>query len=270
MPIDESYRDKTFKVADKDCRIRNDDLLTFATYKAGDVLPSGAKVGDFKRIPVRRQVKITQAKVLPRGSQNVLIFAFATSSAGAPFGWTAVSNFAGKFVNETLGVLKPRPTDGEDGPNAAWANGHFLGQVDLVQIVDTNGQVKRVTLKMMAAYQSMVTAARADGVPISLSSGFRSFMEQKHLFEGFQQHLPGFNPADRPGFSKHQNGVALDIAEASAGPGNPTYDWMAANAPRFDFLRTVNREAWHWEHNPTLAATARAHHTFKTPNVLVP
>ena len=38
MPIDESYRDKTFKVADKDCRIRNDDLVTFATYKAGDAL----------------------------------------------------------------------------------------------------------------------------------------------------------------------------------------------------------------------------------------
>src|SRR5688500_18267768 len=146
MPIEQTYRDKTFEIADSDSRIRNDDLISFAIYKAGDALAPGTKIGDLKRIAVKTRVSVAQVKVLPTGSQNVRIFAQAASTAGVIIGWTATTNFAGKFANETLGLLTPAPTDDQFGPNAAWSQGNFLGQVDLVQIVDTYGQIKRVTL----------------------------------------------------------------------------------------------------------------------------
>ena len=270
MDRTQSYKQTAFTVTDPDARIRKaNDLMDFELYAAGDPLPPGEQVGNFKRIAKGTKVKVDAVKVMAMGSAASMAFAHAISADGAtPLGWTSTRNFQGKFVNQTLGAVPPEPGANKFGPNAAWVAGAFKGQVTLVNIMGASLLVKRIALDTLDPYLDLVAAAAGAGVEVAINSGFRSYPEQKALHDGFVRRLPGFNPADRPGNSKHQNGIAFDIA-VGGGAGNPTYDWLRKNAPARGFVRTVNREPWHWEFDKAKAARAVAAGTFKTPNVRV-
>lgn len=259
MPAAESYRDKTFLVDDPDARIRrDDDLMAFVTDAAGK----------FATIPKGTVVKITAVRREEAGSLASIVFGRATSADGSrSFGWTSTRNLKGQFRNETIGVLQPQPGATRFGANAAWADGEYLGQRDLVAIVDAKLEIERLALDTVEPYAALVAAAAKDGIAVTLNSGFRSYPEQKHLHDGFVRKLPGFNTAARPGFSKHQNGIAFDIS-VPGGDGNPTYEWLKRHGPAFGFVRTVNKEPWHWEFDQPRAQVALAAGTFKIPSVL--
>ena len=87
-----------------------------------------------------------------------------------------------------------------------------------------------------------------------LKSGFRTYAKQEFLYNGFIKKLPGFNLAAKPGFSNHEDGFAYDFAIGGY-EGNPRYDWLKAHATKYGFVRTVNKEPWHWEYRPQIAAT---------------
>jgi LAS superfamily LD-carboxypeptidase LdcB len=165
-------------------------------------------------------------------------------------------------------VILPAPGAGSFGPNAAWLQGKYLGQIELVSIVDSKLEIKRLAVKTIEPYAALVAAAAEDGISVTLNSGFRSYPEQKYLYDGFIRRLPGFNEAAKPGFSNHQNGIAFDIS-VPGGDGNPTYEWLKRNAPLFGFVRTVSRESWHWEFDEPKAQVALAAGTFKTSIVTV-
>lgn len=265
-----SYIDKTFTVADPDTRIRKPgDLMVFLKYTATDTLPPGKAVGDFKLIPKGTKVKVDDIEIVRTGSSASIVFGHALSLDGATeFGWTSTRNFAGKFVNETLGVVEPEAGAGKFGPNAAWSAGSYIGQRTLVEIVDFELEIERIALDTLEPYMALVAAAASNDVSIAINSGFRSYPEQKFLHDGFVKHLPGFNLAAAPGNSKHQNGVAFDIRVAG-GDGDPVYEWLKANGPAHGFVRTVNKEPWHWEFDKAKADKAVTAHTFKTNNVTV-
>jgi len=265
-----SYVDKTFVAVDPDARIRKpDDLMDFQKYTAADVLPAGEKIGNFKRIPQNTEVKVDDVEIVLTGSSGSMVFGHAMSTNHTTeYGWTSTRNFRGKFVNETLGELLPAAGAGKFGPNAAWNAGTYIGQRTLVEIVDVNLAIKRIALDTLDAYLELVAAAAKDGVAIAITSGFRSYPEQKSLYEGYRKHLPGYNVAAPPGASKHQNGIAFDI-RVGGGAGDPTYEWLKNNAPSHGFIRTVNKEPWHWEYDKAKAAIALAAHTYKTSNVSV-
>lgn len=126
-----SYLDKTLTVVDPDACIRKAaDPLVYEQYAAGDPLPAGSNVGDFKRIPQNTQIKVDAIKILPTGScSGRIVFTLAVSTDGATFyGWTSSGNLRDKFVNETLGEVRPAPGAGQFGPNAAWSGGAYVGQ----------------------------------------------------------------------------------------------------------------------------------------------
>ena len=87
-----------------------------------------------------------------------------------------------------------------------------------------------------AAFDRMEAAARAAGVSLLINSAFRSDAEQAELWEQ--------NPDPRwvapPGTSLHRCATELDLGPASA------YAWLAANAPRFGFLKRYAWEPWHF------------------------
>ena len=269
MSIEERFKDSTFKISDNDARLRDpNDIMEFLQYAATDALPPGAAVGDFKKIPKGVTVSVDQIRIEETGSKRKMVFALAKSPDGGTIhGWTSTRNFDGKFVNVTLGLLKPPSGSGKYGPNAAWSGGTYLGQLDLVRIVDNKLEIENIAYNTVGPYFKLVDAAAKNGILITINSGFRSYQEQKYLHDGYEKHLPNFNLAAKPGFSKHQNGIAFDIPVAG-GDGNPTYEWLKKHATGFGFLRTVNKEPWHWEYDPTKAATAKAHGTFKTTNVI--
>lgn len=95
------------------------------------------------------------------------------------------------------------------------------------------------------AFWVMQEAAAADGIQLSINSGFRTMEEQEYFYMCGPSGCcccNDCNLAAAPGYSNHQSGHALDIAT-----GGGAYDWLAANAGSFGFTETVPGEPWHWE-----------------------
>ena len=108
-----------------------------------------------------------------------------------------------------------------------------------IQVIHVGG--KPTTKATGHAFLKMQAAANAEGVRLSLTSGFRTMAEQKHLYECYQTgSCNNGNLAAKPGFSNHQSGLALDVS---------TSTWLARNASRFGFVRTVAQESWHYEYH---------------------
>jgi Transglycosylase SLT domain/D-alanyl-D-alanine carboxypeptidase len=86
------------------------------------------------------------------------------------------------------------------------------------------------------AFDRMSRAARADGVALTISSGFRSDAEQAILFA---RH-PDPRWVAPPGQSLHRNATELDLGPRSA------HSWLARNAGRFHFVQRYPWEGWHY------------------------
>lgn len=107
--------------------------------------------------------------------------------------------------------------------------GHYL-RVDLVRQV-----------------QQAIQVGREHGIHISLSSAFRTIEKQTELYEGHQKDPAHFAPADRPGHSKHQQGVAIDLHLPG---GRAAQEEFAALAHAYGMERPVLREPWHYVVSP--------------------
>lgn len=143
------------------------------------------------------------------------------------------------------------------------------------------------------AYISMFNAAKADGVTLRISSGFRPAFgpsqtaktnkghtitlttqetlrrDQKRwigrsTFTGtdndFVLKAPAssFKPATAiPGSSKHGAGLALDLNVGGRDNFQPlqevNYTWLIKNSYKYGFVRTVASEEWHFEYLPSVA-----------------
>lgn len=237
-----SYLNKKFIIEDPDARVRED----------GDLLAFVMENGKPKVIPSNTEISVTDTRI-----SNDVVFVNA-----AGWGWTSSKNLKNKFLNETLATFEP-PDDNPKGANAAWDSGHFIKQLTLIQIVGADSQLKFISKDIAEFYLALVNAAEKDGVLLGLKSGFRTYAKQENLYNGYIKKLPGFNLAAKPGFSNHEDGFAYDFA-ISAYEGNKLYDWLKAHGPAHGFVRTVNREPWHWEYRPEVAATG----AYKTARVL--
>jgi hypothetical protein len=343
-----SYKNKVFIVEDNDTRIRLDDLKTFDTYKAGDVIPEGKQVGDFKIIPKRTEVIVKDTKV--DSDRNVFVFAEgANQDSQIPSGWTKAMNLEGRFLNETIGfapskwdapprgdnftvtdanaLIRTGPpnftstgakipqgsfvvttaskdgfvkvsgatiangqiavgneigwtsagnlTDGcsqvfstsdwtnTKGPNACWQRGKFIGSRVLVNIVGVGGELEQITLASLGPYLKLRDAAAKKNLALGIESAFRAFARQEQLFKLFKAGKG--NLAAEPGRSNHQHGQAFDLN--TRGFDTSLYDWLTKNAPKLGFIRTVNKEHWHWEYRPAEAAELAAQGKFKLASV---
>lgn len=237
-----SYLGKQFIIEDPQSRLRvAGDLLTYVV--GADAKP--------KIIPAGTSVAVLDTETL---KDSVFV------NVGG-WGWTAASNLKNKFLNQTLRTIEPPDSD-QKGAHAAWDGGHFLRQLTLVEIVGADNQLKYLSLDTAPYYLALVEAAEKDGVLLPLKSGFRTYPKQAYLYNGYIRHLPGFNLAAKPGFSNHEDGFAHDFAIAGY-EGNPRYDWLKKNGPRFGFVRTVNKEPWHWEYRPEIAKSG----VYKTARV---
>jgi hypothetical protein len=109
-------------------------------------------------------------------------------------------------------------------------------QIDVIKIGG-----KRVSMPTGHAFLKMQAAAKKAGVGLSISSGFRTMDEQQHFYDCYiHKSCNNGNLAAKPGYSNHQNGRALDLTTSS---------WLASNAGKFGFKRTVPSEAWHYEYS---------------------
>lgn len=167
-------------------------------------------------------------------------------------GWTAAANLVAGLADFK-------------GPNAAWAAGNYIGQIDTLEVVDYYGDVEKISTAVYPAWQQMVQAATSDGEELAFRDAFRRYDDQRALYALY---LSGKgNPANKPGYSNHQNGIAFDlIVEHTGNKGTGTgrvYNWLKTNATTYGFVRTVKGEAWHWEYRPDVAAKLKAQGKYK-------
>ncbi len=116
-------------------------------------------------------------------------------------------------------------------------------------------------------FQSMIAAARSNGVNITTISAFRSVEDQKRLFFGVgaergQQPTKRAEVSAPPKYSEHHTGYAIDVGDSAVPATNlnqnfdttPAYKWLKANAATYSFelsfpkdnIQKVSYEPWHW------------------------
>ena len=133
------------------------------------------------------------------------------------------------------------------------------------------------------ALLDMVAAARADGVWLVPASGFRTFAQQRTLFNAQVAKRGSPEAAAKtsapPGYSEHHTGYAIDLTDgtfaqnqdiSSAFATSPAYQWLVENAVNYGFELSfpennpqgVAFEPWHWRY----VGSSQARRTFgKTP-----
>jgi hypothetical protein len=97
-------------------------------------------------------------------------------------------------------------------------------------------QGQRMRPDVATAFDRMEHAARAGGVSLIITSGYRSDAEQAILFA---RH-PDPRWVAPPGRSLHRLGTELDLGPPAA------YGWLARNARRFHFTQRYSWEPWHY------------------------
>jgi Transglycosylase SLT domain/D-alanyl-D-alanine carboxypeptidase len=97
-------------------------------------------------------------------------------------------------------------------------------------------QGKGMRPDVAVAFDRLAKAARRAGISLVITSAYRSDAEQARLFA---EH-PDPRWVAPPGQSLHRCATELDLGPSSA------YPWLAANAPRFAFLKRYSWEAWHF------------------------
>jgi zinc D-Ala-D-Ala carboxypeptidase len=115
---------------------------------------------------------------------------------------------------------------------------------------------------VMPAVQEMAGAAKADGITLVFSSGYRSFEYQKGVYAR-EVKMYGQEMADResarPGASQHQLGTAVDFGSITdAFARTKAGKWLAAHAEDFGFslsypqgyesLTGYRGESWHYRY----------------------
>lgn len=107
-------------------------------------------------------------------------------------------------------------------------------------------QGERMRPDVARAFDRMAEAARQDGIPLAITSAFRSDAEQARLFEA----NPDPKYVARPGESLHRYGTELDLGPPSA------YGWLARNARRFGFIQRYSWEPWHYGYVHSAGSTS--------------
>jgi hypothetical protein len=114
-----------------------------------------------------------------------------------------------------------------------------------------NGAIQYMQRDAAKAYLEMKEAASKDGITITEESGFRTYAQQERLYKDYVNYLADpanhkkANRADKPGYSKHQAGRSMDIADVES-YDSALYKWLAKNASRYGFKNDAAGEPWHW------------------------
>jgi hypothetical protein len=124
----------------------------------------------------------------------------------------------------------------------------FLGDSPLTESTTADGSVVEIHPLLLNRFTTAQSFARADGVELSLISGFRSLSRQQMLFDREVAIRGSESEAAKwvlpPQFSKHPRGLAIDVNYPD---GRDEALWLERNGSRFGLCRVYANEWWHFE-----------------------
>lgn len=137
----------------------------------------------------------------------------------------------------------------------AYINGRSIGNKECTTI-----DGKPVVVETATRYYAMKNAAAKQGIYLRISSGFRTMKDQEYFYNCYKtKSCNNGNLAAKPGYSNHQNGIALDLNTSSPG----VYNWLVKNASKYGWVRAVSSEKWHWEYHPGASCNAYVKYSCK-------
>ncbi|MBR1416807.1 MAG: M15 family metallopeptidase [Bacilli bacterium] len=125
---------------------------------------------------------------------------------------------------------------------------------------------------LLDKFVDMANAAKANDILMVINSSYRHFDEQKKLWES-RRLSQGTDKADqyaaRAGFSEHQSGLAIDIAQYNSSEEDfeltPAYNWLTDNSYKYGFILRYPKdkeditgfsyESWHYRYVGVEVAT---------------
>lgn len=154
-----------------------------------------------------------------------MVFGMRIATAAAALGF-AVS----------LLVAPPAAADAD----GALADGQVLTAFDV-----TDPAIANLDPALLAAIQQATTAAAADGVTMTVNSGWRSPQFQQRLLDNavvtYGSYAAARQYVQTPEASRHVTGDAVDIGPDAAD------QWLIAHGAQFGLCRIYANELWHFE-----------------------
>lgn len=134
-------------------------------------------------------------------------------------------------------VAMDPPPDPDDG---SLRGDEFLTPFDV-----QNAAVGRLEPGLLAAVQGAANQAEAEGITMTITSGWRSPEFQQRLLDDAIVTYGSFTAARQyvqtPEASKHVVGAAVDVG------GEGADQWLIANGSRFGLCQIYANEVWHFE-----------------------
>ncbi len=124
----------------------------------------------------------------------------------------------------------------------------FLGDGPLTEITDATGEATELHPLLATRFSVAQSFARANGVELTLTSGYRSLERQQMLFQREVEIQGSETEAAKwvlpSQFSHHPKGLAIDVNYPGDKAG--AY-WLETNGSRFGLCRVYANEWWHFE-----------------------
>lgn len=104
-----------------------------------------------------------------------------------------------------------------------------------------HGRSNQLTKEAALAFEEMCEAAKKENIYIYAGSGYRSYASQKYIYNNYVA-TDGFDNAEtysaRPGYSEHQTGLAMDIANTNdfIDKNDKEYKWLINNSYKYGFI----------------------------------
>lgn len=140
------------------------------------------------------------------------------------------------LADNTVSVDPPAVAAGD----GSLADGQILTPFDV-----QNPAVGRLDPRLLDAVQQAASAASADGITMTITSGWRSPEFQQRLLDSAVAQYGSLAAAreyvQTPEASQHVVGEAVDVGGVGAD------QWLMANGARFGLCRIYANEVWHFE-----------------------
>jgi hypothetical protein len=139
-------------------------------------------------------------------------------------------------ADNTVSVDPPAVAAGD----GSLADGQILTPFDV-----QNPAIGRLDPRLLTAIQQASSAASADGITMTITSGWRAPEFQQRLLDNAIAQYGSFAAARQyvqtPEASKHVIGEAVDVGGVGAD------QWLITNGARFGLCRIYANELWHFE-----------------------
>ncbi len=176
---------------------------------------------------MRRHLGLAAPGLLGAATVVTLLLGAATAAPQAP---------RIRLVDNTVAVDPPTVAAGD----GSLSDGQVLTPFDVA-----NPAVGRLDPRLLDAVQQAATAASADGISMTITSGWRSPEFQQRLLDSAVAQYGSLAVAreyvQTPAASKHVVGEAVDVG------GQGADQWLMANGARYGLCRIYANEVWHFE-----------------------